>query len=320
MLSKKEINFLLFNNRSINIINNFIDWSFFDETLIEIEKQMRFIKSGFNSVFLEIDTDEILLDKINDIDYSVNDLQKYTNIINDSHEHLLNSKNNEYKWLIDRGINESIIKEYKLGSLTYIDDKDVLEKIGSSCHPSLSKMLVDDNDNGIIIPLFKDNKLINITTRKILDKGKLKYTQSCPELDIWYSDDMVGDEIWISEGIFDMYALKEQNKQCMSVSSAMWSSLQLYKVLKQNFTKINIFCDNDKIGLRTGKILQRFFTFNNIECKTYISEECKDASEHFLEKKLTFDTVKEITITNELIDQQSDQKFDFIEYIKNRKF
>lgn len=320
--SVEELHFILFNNRSLEgVLLNFVDWTEYSPELIEIEKQFSFIKSQFDEhKTIEVNSDELNL-QAEDINYSIQDLQKYTELVEESHQHLL-SKNFEYQWLIDRGINENLIKKYKLSSLSHIKDEDALIKIGATCHPLLKPILDDGLEGGgIVIPLYENGILKNITTRKISDIGKLKYTQSCPELDVYNSDKInKGDEIWITEGIFDMYALSEQDLKSVSVSSAMWSGLQLYKLLLLEPSKINIFCDDDKVGLKTGRMLQKFFLMRSIPSMTYISSECKDASEHFFQEKLEFDKVNEIDITKEMIDDKEDQSFNFTNYIKNRKF
>jgi len=83
---------------------------------------------------------------------------------------------------------------------------------------------------------------------------------------------------------------------------------------------INIFADNDKVGLRTAAIMQKFMQMNGYVVKTYVSKTCKDPSEHFNERKLGWDDVAEIEITSKMIESQDDMSFNFLKYLKNRKF
>jgi hypothetical protein len=99
----------------------------------------------------------------------------------------------------------------------------------------------------------------------------------------------------------------------------MWSAVQLYQLM--NYAEpINIFVDNDQVGLRSAKILQNLFHFWKYECKTFISTKAKDASEHFDKLKLDWNDVEEIDITNDLINSYPDQTFNFTDYLKNRTF
>lgn len=189
-------------------------------------------------------------------------------------------------------------------------------------HPLLDKMLEDGiEEGGILIPLYKNNLLSNCTARKISDIGKLKYTQSCPDVDVYGLDTIKkGEEVWICEGLFDMIALHEQKAPAVSISGAMWSGIQLYKLLEREPGKIFMFADNDQTGLRCAKILQVLFNSFKIESYAFISRSAKDAAEHFLEKKLDWSEIEKIDITEEMILSKQDQTFNFTKYLKTRSF
>lgn len=204
--------------------------------------------------------------------------------------------------------------------MSLITDYKDLEILNATCHPVLKPILEDGlEDGGIIIPLFRDDLLINCAIRKLSDIGKLKYSLACPDIDVWGLDDIEGEEVWITEGLFDMMALRSIGLKSVSVSSAMWSGIQLYKLLEKKPKSIIIFCDNDNVGLKTGLILHKFFNINGIYNKTVISSGSKDASEHVFQNKLGLDDIKDIRITMDMIDNLEDN-YNFIKYLKNRKF
>jgi len=188
----------------------------------------------------------------------------------------------------------------------------------------LTSVLSDElSGGGMIIPLFKGDRLVNCTVRRISDVGKLEYTQSCPDLSVWNLDNIDPKlPVWMAEGLFDMDALNQSGDdiQATSVSSAMWSVPQLMQLMDKAGSEINIFADNDKVGLRTAAIMQRFLRMNGFVVRTFISKTCKDPSEHFVEKKLGWDDVVEIEITSEMIEAQDEMAFNFLKYLKNRKF
>jgi hypothetical protein len=218
--------------------------------------------------------------------------------------------------------------KWKLFGLSQIKDKRELEIIGSTVHPTMSKFLNDAIESGgIVIPLFdKDENLINCAVRKIgLESNgstrTLKYTLACPDVPVWGLDDInEGDEFWITEGIFDTMAMYELGEKSVSCSSAMWSGIQLYQLLEKKPKMIKFFSDNDEVGLRTSAILQDFFLQYDIPSKIYISEDYKDASELYFLKKMNLSILKEIEVTDDMINLNKDNSFNFIEHLKNRKF
>jgi cystathionine beta-synthase len=63
-----------------------------------------------------------------------------------------------------------------------------------------------------------------------------------------------------------------------------------------------------------------FFNQYDIETKIFISEDYKDASELYFLKKMDLSSLKEIEVTDDMININKDNSFNFIEHLKNRKF
>jgi hypothetical protein len=320
MYTKEELGFILYNNRSVTgVVNNFIDNKTNPFDIIRIENLLKESKSLFqhDSQMVEIDINQ-LHTKENDVLVTKEDLENLTQLFQDN----IGTFNPvEYDYLMSRGIGEKKIIRYDLLGLSSITDNRHLEIIGASCHPIL-KGIFDDGigRGGIIIPLYESGKLKNCAIRRLDSSKALKYSLSCPDIPVWGLDwCKPGCEVWICEGLFDMIALHSLGKPAVSCSSAMWSSIQLNKVLKIKPSVINIFSDNDSVGLRTSGILKDFFQKFDIPTKVFKSLKAKDPAEHFLQKenKLT-DIVEIFPKPEDLI--KSDESFNFIEYLKNRKF
>ena len=324
--TKEELGFVLYNNRSVNgVVKNFIPKNINPFKLIRLERILKDSKSKFQSDdrMVEVNMKEI---DSNSIDISIipKDLSDLTD------EFYLNVgkfSDNEINFLLDRGINQEVMWKWKLFGLSQITDRRQLEIIGATVHPSMIGFLEDAIENGgIIIPLFDENKnLINCAVRKISIENSnsktLKYTLSCPDVPVWGLDQIEeGDEFWITEGVFDTMAIYELGEKSVSCSSAMWSGIQLLQLLEKKPKMIKLFSDNDEVGLRTSAILQDFFSQYNIPSKVYISDKYKDASELYFLKKMDLSTLKEIKITDEMINLNKDESFNFIEHLKRRKF
>jgi len=318
MYTIEELSFILYNNRSVNgVVKNFIPTNIDAFKLNDIENKLDHYKKIFNSQkFVEINRDEVD-ENCEDINVTPIAIQNLTNVVKSSH---LNLSGTELEYLLNRGIKQNIIDQWYIGGLSSITDYKDLEVLNATCHPVLKPILEDGIEGGgIIIPLFKNDKLINCAIRKLSDIGKLKYSLSCPDIDVWGLDDISGEEVWITEGLFDMMALRSIGLKSASVSSAMWSGIQLYKLLEKKPKSIVIFCDNDNVGLKTGLILHKFFNVSGIHNKTVISNHSKDASEHIFQNGLGLNDIADIRITMNMIDNLEDN-FNFIKYLKNRKF
>lgn len=324
MYTKEELGFILYNNRSVKgVVNNFLPNSFNQFKLIDLEKRFSDIKeSYFTNKMVEVDMSEL---DIESPDETVT--PKQLEEISDDIKHNIGMFNPmEYMYLINRGIGDDVIKEWSLVGLSSLKDREVLRRIGATCHPVLRKFLVDGIEyGGIVIPLFKDGKLVNCSTRKISienSEGKtLKYSLACPDLPVWGIDSIEKDEeIWITEGIFDMIALRKMNRKSITCSSGMWSGLQLYQVIEKKPSSIVIVSDNDEVGMRTSAMLKELFKTYHIESRILISGFAKDPAEHYFEMNKKIEDFKEIDITKDMIISKNDNSFNFINHIKNRTF
>jgi len=319
--TKEQLGFILYNNRSVEgVITNFLEESMDPSVLIDIEKKFDWCKSLYSNLEKMVEIDISLLNPIaEDLIVFPDNLKQSTHIIN---ANIGIFSENELNFLKKRNIPDSIIKSAKLLGLSTIKDERVLDYIGATSHPILRTFLKDGIDEGgIIFPQFKNEELINCSIRRISDIGKLKYTLAVPDIPVWGLDDVnEGDEVWITEGLFDMYTLRYMNIKSASPSSAMWSGPQLYKLLDRKPSKVVIFCDNDRVGLKTGLVLTKFFNLMNIVSNTVHSKKCKDVSEHFLEKNLSFNYIEDIKITKKMVMDNNDNSFDFLKYLQKRKF
>lgn len=330
----EELGFILYNNRSVNgVVKNFLPTDMNPLKIINIEKILDKIKDKISNDnrMVEVNINE-LNSTADDVIVTPNDLEKLTSLIL---ENLGNFSEDEFEYLSNRGIGEQTILEYKLLGLSSIVDLEHLKMIGATSHPVLKQFLNDGIENGgIIIPLFENGKLVNCAIRK-LNIGKdnladkfdpprtktLKYSLACPDIPVWGLDNISpNEEIWLTEGIFDMMALRKLGKKSTSCSSAMWSSIQLYKILEKKPSNIVIVSDNDNVGFRVSAILRDFFEHYRIDTKVVISRIGKDPAEHYFQKYKGIDEFNEIEITNDMIDLKVDDSFNFINYLKNRDF
>jgi 5S rRNA maturation endonuclease (ribonuclease M5) len=315
MLSNREINYIVYNNRSMKLVENFLPKVILEDFL-ELENRFKFFQSLYKQVFeFKIDESELNLN-VDDVIYDISDINKLKNKILHSNHKIKDSI--EYSYLKKRNIPEHIISKLATLSSNYSDND--LKHMGATLHPMLSGIFNSQIKEGIIFPLFNEkDELINIAIRRFED-GPMKYSLAVPDIDIWGLND--SDEYWICEGIFDYYALLELGLNAITVSSASWSSIQLYKLISKKPKTINIFADYDYTGLRTAAILRRFFRSYGIEVKIFISESCKDASEHVFEKGLGIDNFEETIITHEMLNEieplEIDKTKDYLHYLKNR--
>jgi hypothetical protein len=324
MYTKEDLSFILFNNRSVNgVVKNFLPTDINSYKLIELEENLSKIKSMYNSGrFIEVNSKELDL-KSNDVYVTKQQIKDLTPIISD----LIGSFNElEYEYLISRGIGEQTILKNKLFGLSSIDNKDHLKILGATVHPVLRKFLDDGvNIGGIVIPLFENEELVNCAIRKISiennDSKTLKYSLACPDVPVWGLDSISdGDDIWITEGIFDMFAINNMGKNAVSCSSAMWSGIQLYQILKKKPKSITIVADNDPVGLRTACILRDLFEYYLIPTRVVVSKFAKDAAEHYFQKMRYLSDFIEIDINDDMVVNYNGISYDFIKHLKERIF
>ena len=320
MYTNEELGFILYNNRSVKgVVSNFLP-KFNPMKLMKIESQFSKCKEMFNNDnrMVEINLDE-LDTEADDVVITPEELSSLTNLIT---ENIGSLNTNEFEYLENRGFGEKTILDWNILGLSNIKEMRHHEILGSTCHPVLRKIMIDGIENGgILIPLFEDDVLVNCSVRKINSSKSLKYSFACPDVPVWGLDRFgKGQEIWITEGIFDMMAIFNLGKKSVSCSSGMWSGLQLYKVLEKEPSSIVVFADNDSVGLRTSAILKEFFTMNHISTRIVISRIAKDPAEHYFQKNQTLDNLLEIDVTLDMIEEHKDDVFNFLRHMKNRKY
>lgn len=316
----KDLAFILYNNRSVDgVVKFFFNKNVDPFRLMHLEKKLDWSKSFYekNQRFIELESNKLDL-TAGDVIVKPEDIDSLTDVVLESN---LNISGNELDYLINRGISRDIIDTYKIGGLSFIKDYNHLTILNATCHPVLRPVLEDGIEGGgIIIPLFENGRLVNCAIRKLSDIGKLKYSLACPDIPVWGLNNIeVGDEIWLCEGLFDMMALISIGKKAVSVSSAMWSGPQLYSLLEKKPGFINILCDKDQVGMKTGAILSKFFNVEGVYNNTWVCKSGKDAAEIIFEKKLDISDIEPIKITKEIIGVQDDS-FNFLKYLENRKF
>jgi hypothetical protein len=316
-----NLNYIIFNNRSQELVSNFLP-KLDVKKLISVESKFRFVNTLFKHPYdVNIDENDLNMN-YKDIVYTLDDIKGLKDKILSSNKVIKDSK--EYDTLKARNISDSLIDKYKIASLSYGWTKEELDILGFSLHPLLTNILQIQTTCGIIIPYFnKDGDMINAAIRRF-ENGPLKYTLSVPDVDIFGVDDIEdGSELWICEGIFDCMALRSLGLNAITVSSASWSTIQLYKLLEKKPTLVNIFSDYDYTGLKTSAIMTKFLNINGIESKTWISNCCKDAAEHIFEKGHDMDKVEQTIVTKyqleELEPMEQERKKDYMQYLKTRE-
>ena len=318
--SVEEIGFILYNNRSVKgVIQNFFDPKINPYQLIKIEEKFDWAKSIYANLEQLVEVDLSLLDpNADDEVVTPEHLSELTDLITTN---IGKFSDNEEKFLKSRKIPIELLKEWNFLGLSNITEKEHLRRIGATCHPILQTFLKDGiEEGGIVQPLFKDGKLVNCSIRRITDVGKLKYTLAVPDIPVWGLDDCQNEDIWICEGLFDMIALRQQGVKAVSPSSAMWSGIQLYQLLELNPKSVTIMVDNDRVGLKTGLVMSKFFSLMGIPCKTLHCKTAKDSAEHFWELGSSMGDIENIKITFNMIESKSDNSFDFLKYLQKRKF
>jgi len=315
-----ELAFILYNNRSIECVSNFLESSVNPYYLIKIEKKFDWCKSLYENVDKQIEINASLLDmNADDIIITPEDIASLTYKFK---ENCGVMQDNEREYLYKRNITDEIIEKYNLIGLSQFTDENDLRIIGARCHPVLSPVISDGiEEGGIIMPLFENGILKNCAIRKLSDIGKLKYTLAVPDIPVWGLEDIEpGDEIYLTEGIFDMMALREKGVKAVSVSSAMWSGIQLYKLIEKRPAHINIIADKDKVGYKVALTLNKFFNLEKISSSTHCSKDYKDMAEQIFENNKGLEDLQEIKITRDMIERENDNSFDFLKYLQTRNF
>lgn len=117
----EELVFILYNNRSVNgVVKNFLPTDINPFEIIKIEKILDKVKNNFSSDnrMVEVNINE-LNSTAEDVIVTPKDLEELTNLIMDN---LGNFSQDEFEYLVDRGIGEQTILEYRLLGLSSIID------------------------------------------------------------------------------------------------------------------------------------------------------------------------------------------------------
>lgn len=320
MYSINEINFIIYNNRSFNgTSKHFLPKISNLEKFLDIENKYNWLNKLYK-------VDRSITISKEKIDLTQKDIELDQQKVDYCHDAIMKSINDfsvlEHQFLTNRGISSDIALKYNLGSLSSIKDVNVLEYIGATTHPILRGFFGDGLCDGIIIPQFLDGKFKKCDIRKLNEVTKFKYNDSIPGIYVYGINDILeGDEIWITEGMFDTFALLENGCKSVSCSSSKLSILQLYTILESKPSFINIFTDKDSVGYNNSFIMCKFFNMCGVPSKIYQSKYCKDASEHFFEKNLTFNDIDEKKVTiDDFNDIDKSPEFDFFDYLEKRKF
>jgi hypothetical protein len=321
--TSQELAFILYNNRSVSgVVNNFIGPVSFEmaQGLAEIDNRLEWCQEqgGKAGSTVGIPMDELLVDA-DDIVVTPADLDGACNFSD------VRLEDRERHWLESRGITGSMMEDWGMFSASSVGSSGH-DALGLTCHPVLRGFLADGLDEGCVcIPLMRERDLVNCTSRRLSDVGKLKYVQAVPDVDVWGLVDPVMNDIehkhaYITEGLFDMMAIRETGRWAVSVSGAMWSSIQVYKLLKKNPEMITIFADNDRTGLYSAWVLRKLFSMYGVPTNIVVSREAKDPAEHFLQRGLGWEEVDEIDPKRQDFQSLPDQTFNFVKYLKDRRF
>lgn len=309
----KEINHIIYNNRSTDgVIKNFMTKLEINDLnlLLKIGNQMQFINKLI-PVSSSINIDE------KELDLNSPDIEIFPKQLENIKISSRNFSDIELKLIQKKNIPNHIIDQYDISPLSQFKDIETLNILGVTTHPILKRLLGDGISDGLIIPLYNDGKLINVAFRKTnelydsLDNhipAKLsgnKYGLSVPDLNLWGDDILENDEIWLCEGLFDMMAIRDQNKKCVSASSCSLNDYQYLQIIKNKPRLINIFVDNDTSGYKSALKSQKIFGLNGIKSKVFSSKKAKDAGEHFFELSLDWNLVEEIKIKAEMLTEKS---------------
>jgi hypothetical protein len=308
-----SINHIVYNNRSYEgVVQNFMPKNLSHSDiflLLEIDKQLKFVNKLVNK------NTSIIIDRFK-LDLNQPDFELLPHQIRNIKISSRAFDNQELELIEKKKIPWDIIEKYDISPLSQFDLK-TLELLGVKTHPILEKLIGDGISSGLIIPLYKNGKLANSVFRKTESLTKLKYGITVPSLDLWGDEEY--EEVWLCEGLFDMMALRDQGRKCVSASSCSLNDFQYYKIIKNRPKIVNIFTDKDVSGFRSALKSQKLFGLNKIPSRIYCSDTSKDAAEHFFERRDGWDKIKEIRITSEMINREDDV-VDFIEYLRKRQF
>jgi len=315
MYTIEQINYIIYNNRTYEgVVKNFLpELSLMDlNLLLEIDRQLKFVNKLVNK------ETSIIIEK-EKLDLNLPDIEIYPEQLENIKISSREFNDNELFLLKKKKIPEHIINQYDISPLSQFRDVEILKVLGVLTHPIIEKLLGDGISDGLIIPLYREDKLVNSVFRKTNELTKLKYGITVPSIDLWGDQIIKGEEIWVCEGLFDMMALRDEGKRCVSASSCALGDMHYLKIIKGKPSLVNIFTDNDVSGYRSVLKSQKLFGLNGIPSKVFSSKKAKDAAEHFFELNLGWNLIEEIHITSKMINRD-DNTLDFLKYLEERKF
>jgi len=315
--SKSDINFILYNNRSSKLVHQFIPPNWNPFKIIEIEEVINSVQKSllYLTSPIEIELKDLILESEDPL-FKKEDLEKWGDLILTN----LGKFSKKEKEFLEKRKVPLLIQNNLIGLSQFPTESHLT--IGVTPHPMLKGVLLDGlAGGGIVFPHWTDGKLSNLAIRKCEDVGKLKYTLAVPDLPVWGIEEInEGDEVWICEGIFDMLSLQEKGIKVVSVSSAMWSSLQIYQVIEKKPSCLVIVVDNDRIGYLVGLKLGQIFNHFGIPNLTIHTTQGKDMAEYFWELQGDGEELEYLNITPALIGKAPDNSFNIINYWQHRTF
>jgi DNA primase len=111
----------------------------------------------------------------------------------------------------------------------------------------------------IIIPIYRDHKLVSFTSRDITDQSDIPYLHASPDEALIkakqcvYNIDTVpeGGEAALVEGVFDCWKLGDR---CVSTLGTNLSGQQYAEIARKNLKRLYILNDNDRAGKIAARI------------------------------------------------------------------
>ena len=207
------------------------------------------------------------------------------------------------KYLIDRGMDDTIINRHQLGfSAKSIKPYDYLIKKSNEEHKYsefdiVNSNIFNDNHNDmfvnrLVIPIKNDiNQVVGFSGR-ILSGDSAKYINS-RESDVFKKKDilynlnnakhnLVNDKIIIVEGFFDVYSYEQQGIYNVVASMGTAITNNHIRLLKKyNVKEIVLSLDQDKAGVEaTLKLIKELNDFGFYNIRVVVFDDYKDVDEY----------------------------------------
>jgi hypothetical protein len=159
----EEINHIIYNNRSYEgVVKNFMPKIKLNDLniLLEIGNQIRFVNKIVNKEA------SIIIDK-EKLDLELSDVELFPHQLENIKVSSRNFSDVEKELLKRKKIPEHIVEQYDISPLSqFREDKETLKILGVTTHPILERLLGDGISDGLIIPLYRNNKFVNSVFRK----------------------------------------------------------------------------------------------------------------------------------------------------------